>query len=196
MNSNNNSEDTAKLQIKRHSLSHILAAAVKSLYPEVKFGIGPAIENGFYYDFDLSCSLTPETLPDIEAKMREIMAKGLPFKKEIISREEARKLFADQPYKLELIDELNDGDITIYRSGETWQNMLRRHVGEGIRIPKPCSQGFLIGEFERRLFEPWVCLRWRCGIAKCVPLHWLEIGLAKNHFTMAGRKGYCCSARN
>jgi len=134
MNSNNNSEDTAKLQIKRHSLSHILAAAVKSLYPEVKFGIGPAIENGFYYDFDLSCSLTPETLPDIEAKMREIMAKGLPFKKEIISREEARKLFADQPYKLELIDELNDGDITIYRSGDFVDLCAGPHVESSRQI--------------------------------------------------------------
>jgi threonyl-tRNA synthetase len=107
-----------KLQIMRHSLSHIMAAAVQSLYPDVKFGIGPAIDNGFYYDFDLSCSLTPEVLPAIEAKMKDILKKGIPFTKENISREDAKTLFQNQPFKLELIEELKDGEITIYRSGD------------------------------------------------------------------------------
>jgi threonyl-tRNA synthetase len=119
MNSENNkiaAED--KLEIMRHSLSHVMAAAVKSLYPDVKFGIGPAIETGFYYDFDLSCSLTPEDLPVIEKKMQEIIKQNLPFIRENVSKDEARKLFKDQPYKLELIEELSDGEITIYRTGD------------------------------------------------------------------------------
>ena len=81
-----------KMQTMRHSLSHVMAAAVQTLYPGVKFGIGPAIENGFYYDFELPCSLTPEDLPKIEKKMQEIIKLGLPFVKENISKDEARKL--------------------------------------------------------------------------------------------------------
>ncbi len=77
MGSNDNKiEEQEKLQTMRHSLSHIMAEAVQSLFPEVKFGIGPAIENGFYYDFELPCSLTPEDLPKIEDKMQELIKKG------------------------------------------------------------------------------------------------------------------------
>ena len=65
----------------RHSLAHILAYAVQELYPETKFGIGPAIENGFYYDFDLPKNITPKDLPKIEEKMREIIKKNIDFKK-------------------------------------------------------------------------------------------------------------------
>ncbi len=95
-----------KIETIRHSLAHILAYAVQELYPGTKFGIGPAIENGFYYDFDLPKSLTLKDLPRIEKKMREIIKKDLPFKKEIISKEKAKKIFRDQPYKLELIKEI------------------------------------------------------------------------------------------
>jgi threonyl-tRNA synthetase len=106
-----------KLEIIRHSLSHIMAEAVKAMFPEVKFGIGPAIENGFYYDFDIK-QLTTDDLTKIEEKMRELIAKGEIFAKENISKEDAKRLFHDQPYKLELIEDLNEGEITIYRSGD------------------------------------------------------------------------------
>ena len=112
------SED--KLETMRHSASHIMAEAVQSLFTGVKFGIGPAIENGFYYDFELPRPLTPGDLPEIEARMKEIIKKGQPFVKENISKDEARKLFSPQPYKLELIEDLKEGDITIYRSGDLW----------------------------------------------------------------------------
>ena len=82
----------------RHSLSHILAASVKELFPNAKFGIGPAIENGFYYDIDEQ--LTEENLQTIEKKMKELIAKNLKFEKRDISKDEALKLFVDQPYKL------------------------------------------------------------------------------------------------
>jgi len=106
-----------KLEIMRHSAAHVMAEVVQSLFPDAKFGIGPAIENGFYYDFDLPRSLTPDDLPLIEAKMKEIMATDTPFVKQEVSKEEARQLFASQPYKLELIDEIPDEKVSIYRQG-------------------------------------------------------------------------------
>lgn len=112
----NIADNKEKLEIIRHSASHIMAEAVQSIFPDVKFGIGPAIDNGFYYDFDIK-TLTTEDLPKIEKKMRELVSRGLTFTKENISKEAAKALFKDQPYKLELIEELTDGQITIYRSG-------------------------------------------------------------------------------
>ncbi|MFC1914031.1 threonine--tRNA ligase [Chloroflexota bacterium] len=101
----------------RHSASHVMAEAVQSLFPDAKFGIGPAIENGFYYDFDLSRSLVPEDLPTIEQKMSEIIKADLPFTREEITKEEAKIIFADQPYKLELLEEIPDEKVSIYRQG-------------------------------------------------------------------------------
>ncbi len=106
-----------KLEIMRHSASHVMAEAVLSLFPEAKFAIGPAIEDGFYYDFDLPRSLTPEDLPVIENKMAEIIKANLPFKHREITKEEAKKLFAAQPYKLELIEEIPDDKVVIYEQG-------------------------------------------------------------------------------
>ena len=110
-------EKEEKLETMRHSASHIMAEAILSMFPNAKFGIGPAIENGFYYDFELPRSLTPDDLPVIEEKMNEIVKANVPFSREEISKEEARKLFSDQPYKLELIDELQDEKVGIYRQG-------------------------------------------------------------------------------
>jgi threonyl-tRNA synthetase len=100
----------------RHSLAHILAYAVQELYPGVKFGIGPAIENGFYYDFDLPKPLTPAELPKIEKKIKEIIKKNVLFEKKVIAKTEAKKLFKNQPYKLELIAELPEKKVFIYQS--------------------------------------------------------------------------------
>lgn len=102
----------------RHSLSHILASAAQELYPGTKFGIGPAIENGFYYDFDLLKSITPEDLPKIENKMRELLKNGAIFSKKKISKEKAKELFKNQPYKLDLINELKENEITVYENGK------------------------------------------------------------------------------
>ncbi len=112
-----NKEREGKLERLRHSAAHIMAQAVQSLFSEVKFGIGPAIEDGFYYDFDLPRGLTPDDLPIIERKMREIIAQDLPFIKEEVDKTEARRLFADQPYKLELLEEIPDSKVSIYRQG-------------------------------------------------------------------------------
>jgi len=106
-----------KLGIMRHSAAHVLAEAVQSIFPDAKFGIGPAIENGFYYDFDLPRSLTPNDLPLIETKMSEIIASNVPFVRQEVTKQEARQLFAAQPYKLELIDEIPDEKVSLYRQG-------------------------------------------------------------------------------
>lgn len=106
------------LQTVRHSLAHIMAASVKNLYPEVKFGIGPAIENGFYYDFDLPESLTPDDLLKIEGVMKKLIKEDITFEKKIILKEEATEIFKNQIYKLELIKELAKKNISIYKSSD------------------------------------------------------------------------------
>jgi threonyl-tRNA synthetase len=100
----------------RHSAAHVMAEAVLEKFPEAKFAIGPPIEDGFYYDFDLPRPLNSDDLSDIESKMKAIISEGCEFTREVVSREEARRIFADQPYKIELINELPEGEeISLYR---------------------------------------------------------------------------------
>jgi threonyl-tRNA synthetase len=94
----------------RHSLAHIMAQAVLEMFPEAKYTIGPPVENGFYYDFDLPRTLTPEDLEKIEKRMRQIIAGRHPFVRRVVSADEAMKIFKDQPYKLELIRDLEKGE--------------------------------------------------------------------------------------
>ncbi len=107
------------MEIFWHSTAHIMAHAIKSLYPEAKFGFGPALEDRFFYDFDINKPLVPEDLDKIELKMREIVAANNPFIREELSKEEAIKLFKDrnEPYKVEHIEELTDS-TSIYREGD------------------------------------------------------------------------------
>ena len=108
------------IQTLRHSTAHILAQAVKALYPEAKLGIGPAIENGFYYDFDYEKGWTPQDLERIEKKMKEIVAADIPFLKEEISKDAAIELFSElrEDYKLELIKEIESDKVSIYKQGD------------------------------------------------------------------------------
>jgi threonyl-tRNA synthetase len=116
-------EKMKKIEIMRHSLSHVLAAAVYEMFPETKFGMGPAVENGFYYDFDLPRTLIPEDLEILEEKMRRIIAANLKFERADISIMEALKYFkkAKQPYKLELIKDIKKENpksktVSVYRT--------------------------------------------------------------------------------
>ena len=105
----------------RHSASHILAQAVKRIYPTVRVAIGPAIATGFYYDFDFKTPITMDALKEIEAEMKKIVKESLPIVREEVSRKEALKLFRelDEPYKVELINDLpKDAAITLYRQGD------------------------------------------------------------------------------
>ena len=105
------------IQTARHSLAHIMAEAVDELFPNVKFGIGPAIDNGFYYDFDIEKSILPEDLEKIENKMRELIKRDVPFEHSTMKKAEALEFFKNQPYKVELINGIEDEEVGIYKSG-------------------------------------------------------------------------------
>jgi len=112
--------NSENLQTLRHSCSHVLAAAVLKLYPKTKLGIGPAIDEGFYYDFQFPKSVNEEELEKISASMMQIIKAKIPFEKEEITIVQAKKLFNDQPYKLELIDDLakeENKKVSIYKTG-------------------------------------------------------------------------------
>jgi len=122
-------ERDEQLERMHHSAAHIMAEAVQCVFPEAKFGIGPTIENGFYYDFELPRPLTPEDLPVIESKMREIINQNAPFVTQEIDKDEARGLFATQPYKLELINEIPDASVTIYKQASFTDLCRGPHLG-------------------------------------------------------------------
>jgi threonyl-tRNA synthetase len=109
--------DPQGAEILRHSTAHVMASAVKELFPEALITIGPAIENGFYYDFDVDIPFTPEDLVRIEERMREIVKKEVPFVREEATREQARELFPGEPYKEELLDDIPDENVSLYRTG-------------------------------------------------------------------------------
>ncbi|MCG2784968.1 MAG: threonine--tRNA ligase [Anaerolineae bacterium] len=106
-------EDSQLYKI-RHSAAHVMAQAVLEFYPETKYTIGPPVENGFYYDFELPAPITAEDLEKIEKRMRQIISGGHVFEKKVLSADEARQVFKDQPYKLELIDGLEKGGLDEY----------------------------------------------------------------------------------
>ena len=112
-------EDKDGAHVLRHTASHVLAAAVKRLYPEVKLTIGPAIDNGFYYDFDSDVAFTPDVLEKLEAEMKKIVKENAKMERFTLPREEALELMKDEPYKLELINDLpEDAVISFYKMGD------------------------------------------------------------------------------
>ena len=124
-----------KLPLIRHSIAHIMAEAVMNLFPGTKVAIGPAIEHGFYYDFDLPTPITQDDLPRIEKEMRRILSTPHDFVKEGISRQEALELFKDQPFKCELINDLpEERELSIYRSGAFVDLCKGPHVGNSKEI--------------------------------------------------------------
>lgn len=134
------SEKNQDLDRLRHSAAHVLAEAVLSFFPEAKIAIGPSIEDGFYYDFDLPRPLIPEDLNIIESKMKELLAKNSDFVRKEVSLSEAQKIFANQPYKLELIEDLfakepNDLMLSIYTQGGFTDLCKGPHVKNTSEIP-------------------------------------------------------------
>jgi threonyl-tRNA synthetase len=117
--------DPEALEVLRHSSAHIMATAVRELFPNAAIGFGPAIEDGFYYDFQVDRPFTPEDLARIEAKMAEVAQRDYPFTREVVDRAEANRRFADDPLKLERISELGDDEtITVYTDGP-FQDLCR-----------------------------------------------------------------------
>ena len=138
-------EDPRALELIRHDAAHVLAEAVQSLWPGTQVTIGPVIENGFYYDFFRNQPFTPEDLPAIEQKMREIIARDKPFTKEVWSRDQAKRAFHDmgEQFKVELVDAIpTEQDIKIYRQGD-WFDLCRGphmtsagKVGDAFKLTK------------------------------------------------------------
>ncbi len=120
-------ENMSQIEKIRHSLSHLMAHSVKDIYPQALFGMGPAIEDGFYYDFD-SADIGEEDLPKIEEKMRELIKKEISFVKKEVSKQEAKKIFKDQPYKMEIIDDIDGDLVSVYESGEFTDICFGPHV--------------------------------------------------------------------
>lgn len=108
------------IEILRHSASHIMAQAVYRLYPGTKYGVGPAIENGFYYDMDVPVAITEEDLPKIEDEMKRIASEAIPFERLVMNKEEAMRLFQERGdvYKLEILKDIEDDTVSLYRVGE------------------------------------------------------------------------------
>lgn len=124
-------ETREALDILRHSTAHLMAQAIKRLYSNVKLGVGPVIENGFYYDIDMDEAITPEDLPKIEKEMRKIVGENLPVIRKEVSRDEAKKMYEEigDHLKLELIDDIPEGEtISIYEQGEFFDLCRGVHV--------------------------------------------------------------------
>ena len=111
-------EDPRAFEVINHSCAHMLAQAMKRLYPGTKFGVGPAIEEGFYYDFQVPAQIKTEDLPKIEAEMKKIAKENLPINHYMLSKEEAKAKFADDKFKCELIDAVDDEMVGIYEQGD------------------------------------------------------------------------------
>ncbi|HUZ02853.1 MAG TPA: threonine--tRNA ligase [Thermomicrobiaceae bacterium] len=128
-------QEELQLATMRHSAAHVMAEAVLEMFPDARLAIGPAIENGFYYDFDLPRSLTPDDLAEIEQRMGRIRQGKFPFKRDEISRADALAYFADQPYKVEIIDDLPADAVISRYTQDTFTDLCRGpHVADTSRI--------------------------------------------------------------
>ena len=144
----------------RHTTSHILAQAVKRLFPDSRFAIGPAIDDGFYYDIDSATVFTPEILEKIEAEMRKICKEKLPLERFELPRGEALELMKDEPYKVELINDLpEDAVISFYRQGEFTDLCAGPHVGgtgnikgNAIKLTS-CTGAYWRGDSSRKMLQ-------------------------------------------
>ncbi len=130
-------DDQGELELAtmRHSAAHVMAEAVLEMFPDAKLAIGPAIENGFYYDFDLPRSLTPEDLEEIEGRMARIKRGAFPFNRDELSREDALSYFADQPYKVELINDLPEDSVISRYTQDSFTDLCRGpHVDNSSQV--------------------------------------------------------------
>ena len=116
------------LEVLRHSTAHAMAQAIVELYPGSKLTLGPPIENGFFYDIEVAGRLTDEDLPRIEERMHEIVARDLPIQREEVTKAEAEDLYVDNPYKTEIIEGLEDGEISVYKQGDFFDLCSGPHV--------------------------------------------------------------------
>jgi threonyl-tRNA synthetase len=182
-------DDKEALDLIRHDAAHVMAEAVQELYPGTQVTIGPVIENGFYYDFARTEPFTPEDLPVIEAKMREIIARDSPFTCEVIDRNAAKRLFADkgETFKLELIDAIPEGDeIKVYSQAE-WLDLCRGphmtstgKVGKGFKLLK-IAGAYWRGDSTRPMLQRIYGTAWAGEEELAAYLHQLEEAEKRDH---------------
>ncbi|HEX6831715.1 MAG TPA: threonine--tRNA ligase [Methyloceanibacter sp.] len=182
-------DDPEALSLIRHDAAHVMAEAVQELYPGTQVTIGPVIENGFYYDFARDEPFTPEDLPVIEAKMREIVARDSPFTCEVMDRAEAKKLFAKmgEKFKLELIDAIPEGEeIKIYSQRE-WLDLCRGphmtstgKVGKGFKLLK-IAGAYWRGDSNNPMLQRIYGTAWASEEELARYLHQLEEAEKRDH---------------
>ena len=190
-----NSDSTQALRHRmRHSAAHVMADAVLRLFPEAKMGIGPPTQDGFYYDFDVSRPFTPEDLESIEALMRETIAGRQPFQREEISRNDAQSMFSDQPYKLEIIEDLPDETtLSIYRHGEFIDLCQGPHVDgtadiQAIKLLN-IAGAYWRGDEKRPMLQRIYGTAWESQEALDDYLHRLEEAERRDHRTLGRQLG-------
>jgi threonyl-tRNA synthetase len=177
-------------EVLRHSAAHVLAQAVTDLYPEAKYAIGPSVEDGFYYDFDVPEPFTPEDVERIEARMREIVAGGQPFERDELSREEGLRLFADQPYKREIIEAVDESEgagpsVSVYRN-DGWVDLCRGpHVPTTADVPAfklmRVAGAYWRGDESRPQLQRIYGTAWESEEALAAHLHRLEEAERRDH---------------
>ena len=174
----------------RHSAAHVLAQAVTCLYPGAKYAIGPAIEDGFYYDFDVPVPFTSEDLERIEARMREIVAQAQPFRREELARDDALQLFADQPYKREIIETTDKSEgagptISVYANDGFVDLCRGPHVPSTAAIPAfkllRVAGAYWRGDESRQQLQRIYGTAWESEAALTDHLHRLEEAERRDH---------------
>ncbi len=182
-------EDPRALELIRHDAAHVMAEAVQELWPGTQVTIGPVIENGFYYDFKRDEPFTPEDLPVIEKKMREIIARGAQFTKEVWTRDQAKDHFRAQGelYKVELVDAIpEDQDIKIYRQGQ-WLDLCRgphmvntRQIGDAFKLMKVAG-AYWRGDSNNEMLTRIYATAWQSEKDLKAYLHMLEEAEKRDH---------------
>ena len=189
--------DPEALELIRHDAAHVMAEAVQELYPGTQVTIGPVIDNGFYYDFAREEPFTPDDLPKIEAKMREIIARDRPFGCEVVDRQAARDLFdkKGEAFKLELIDAIPDGeDLRLYSQGE-WLDLCRGphmtstgKVGKGFKLLK-IAGAYWRGDSNNPMLQRIYGTAWASGDDLKAYLHQLEEAEKRDHRRLGREMG-------
>ena len=182
-------KDEDALELVRHDAAHVMAQAVQELYPGTQVTIGPAIENGFYYDFSRDEPFTPDDLEKIEARMRDIIAADEPFIREVWDRDQAIREFTDmgEKYKAELIEGLpHDEDVSVYRQGK-WFDLCRGphlpstgHVGKGFKLLK-LAGAYWRGDHRNEMLQRIYGTAWRDEKELAAHLHQLEEAEKRDH---------------
>lgn len=170
----------------RHSTAHLMAEAVQEMFPDAKFGIGPAIANGFYYDFDLPRPLTPDDLKQIEQRMRAHRKKNEVFERKAVSRDEALELFGDNQYKVELIQGLPEGEtISTYRQGDFLDLCRGPHVASTREIGpfklQSIAGAYWRGDEKRPMLQRIYGTAWFTQDELDAHLHMLEEAQKRDH---------------